>query len=43
MTESGDFRDLVQYSQNASSDILLPEAIAKGNEPFFIIGAIAGG
>lgn len=26
-----------------SSDVLLPEAIAKGNEPFFIIGAIAGG
>jgi molybdopterin synthase sulfur carrier subunit len=24
-------------------DIPLPEAIAKGNEPFFIIGAIAGG
>src|SRR5262245_3487972 len=26
-----------------SPDILLPEAIAKGTEPFLIIGAIAGG
>jgi sulfur-carrier protein len=26
-----------------SPDVPLPEAIAKGNEPFFIIGAIAGG
>lgn len=26
-----------------SPDTLLPEAVASGNEPFFIIGAIAGG
>jgi hypothetical protein len=26
-----------------SPDIPLPEPIAKGNDPFFIIGAIAGG
>src|ERR1043166_7804731 len=26
-----------------SPEVPLPEAIAKGNEPFFIIGAIAGG
>ena len=25
------------------TDVLLPEAIASGKEPFFIIGAIAGG
>ena len=26
-----------------SPDALLPEAVAKGTEPFFIVGAIAGG
>jgi len=26
-----------------SADTLLPDAIAKGTEPFFIMGAIAGG
>ena len=28
---------------NAAPDDLLPEAVAKAAEPFFIIGAIAGG
>jgi hypothetical protein len=28
---------------NESPDALLPEAVASGKEPFFIIGAIAGG
>src|SRR5688500_2817185 len=28
---------------NAAPDDPLPEAVAKGKEPFFIIGAIAGG
>jgi sulfur-carrier protein len=26
-----------------SIDVALPDAVAKGNEPFFVIGAMAGG
>jgi sulfur-carrier protein len=26
-----------------SPDILLPDAVARGKEPFFVVGAIAGG
>lgn len=26
-----------------ASDARLPEAVAKGREPFFVVGAIAGG
>lgn len=28
---------------HASVDSVLPDAVAKGDEPFFIVGAIAGG
>jgi molybdopterin synthase sulfur carrier subunit len=32
-----------QDLSHSSPDALLPEAVAKGTEPFIIIGAIAGG
>lgn len=32
-----------QDISHQSADAQLPEAVAKGNEPFFVIGAIAGG
>jgi molybdopterin synthase sulfur carrier subunit len=32
-----------QDLSHESPDALLPEAVARGEEPFFVIGAIAGG
>jgi hypothetical protein len=34
---------LEQDMSHESPDALLPDAVAKGEEPFWIIGAIAGG
>jgi hypothetical protein len=48
-TVTGERRPLVRFFacaedlSHAPTDTLLPDAVAKGKEPFLIIGAIAGG